>query len=81
MRQMEHLPQRIKENLLAGAHTCRHSGGGTAMPADKFGEQTHIKRWKGSGGMKGISTSPEQVAMWMNSFSVCANLVIVMEHV
>jgi len=50
------------------------------MPADKFGEQTHIKRGKGSGGMKGSSTSPEQVAVWVNSFSVCANLVIVMEH-
>ena len=24
---------------------------------------------KGSGGMKGISTSPEQVAVWVNSFN------------
>ena len=28
VRQMEHLPQRIKEDLLACAHTCRHSDGG-----------------------------------------------------
>ena len=35
---------------------------------------------KGSGGMKGISTSPEQVAVWVNSFSVCAHLDIAMEH-
>ena len=80
VRQMEHLPQRAKEDLLAGAHVCRHSDGGTAVPADQFGEQTHIKRGKGSGGMKGISTSPEQVAVWVNSFSVCAHLDIAMEH-
>ena len=30
--------------------------------------------------MKGISTSPEQVAVWVNSFSVCAHLDIAMEH-
>ena len=28
LRQMEHLPQRAKEDLLAGAHICRHSDGG-----------------------------------------------------
>ena len=50
------------------------------MPADQFGEQTYIKRGKGSGGMKGISTSPEQLAVWVNSFSVCAHLDIAMEH-
>ena len=80
VRQMEHFPQRAKEDLLAGAHVCRHSDGGTAMPADKLGEQTHIKRGKGCGGMKDISTSPEQVAVWVNSFSVCAHLDIAMEH-
>ena len=47
-------------------------GWGTAVPADQFGEQTYIKRGKGSGGMKGISTSPEQVdvCVCVNSFSV-----------
>ena len=35
---------------------------------------------KGSGGMKGISTSPEQVAVWVNSFSMCAHIDIAMEH-
>ena len=77
---MEHLPQRAKEDLLAGAHVCRHSDGGTAVPADQFGEQTCIKRGKGSGGMKGISTSAEHVAVWVNSFSVCAHLDIAIEH-
>ena len=61
MRQMEHLPQRAKEYLLAGTHICRQSDGGTTVPADKFGEQIHIKRGKGSGCTKGISMSPEQV--------------------
>ena len=44
-------------------HVCRHSDWGTAVPADQFGERTYIKRGKGSGGMKGISTSPEQVVV------------------
>ena len=30
--------------------------------------------------MKGISTSPEQMAVWVSSFSVCAHLDIAMEH-
>ena len=50
------------------------------MSVDQLGEQTYIKRRKGSGGMKGISTSPEQVVVWVNSFSVCAHLDIAMEH-
>ena len=77
---METLPQCAKEDLLAGPHVCRHSDGGNAVPAEQFGEQTYIKRGKGSGGMKGISTSPEQVAVWVNSFSVCAHIDIAMEH-
>ena len=80
VRQMEHLPRRAKEDLLVGAHVCLHSDGETAMPADQFGEQTYIKRGKGSGGTKGISTSPEQMVVWVNSFSVCAHLDIAMEH-
>ena len=51
------------------------------MSVDQFGEQTYyIKRGKGSGGMKGISTSAEQVAVWVNSFSMCAHLDIAIEH-
>lgn len=80
VREMEHLPPRAKEDLLAGAHVCRHSDGGTAVPADQFGEQTYIKQGKGAGGMKGISTSAEQVAVWVNSFSVCAHLNLAVEH-
>lgn len=57
-----------------------HMSVGTAVPADQFGEQTYIKRGKGAGGMKAISTSAEQVAVWVNSFSVCAHLDIAMEE-
>ena len=80
VQQMEHLPHRAKEDLLAGAYSDGGGGGGTAVPADQFGEQTYIKRGKGSGGTKGISTSPEQVVVWVNSFIVCAHLDIAMEH-
>ena len=80
VRQMENLPQDAKEDLLAGAHVCHHSDGGTSMAADQFVEQTYIKRGKGAGGMKGISTSNEQVAVWVNSFSVCAHLDTAMKH-
>ena len=58
----------------------RMGGGATAVPADQFGEQTYIKREKGSGSMKSISRSPEQVAVSVNSFSVCAHLDIAMEQ-
>ena len=60
-----------------------HTSVGTRMgppQCQQFGEQTYIKRGKGSGGMKGISTSPEQVAVWVNGFSVCAHLDIAIEH-
>ena len=80
VRHMENFPQHAKDDLLAGAHVCRHSVGGTALPADQFGEQTYIKRGKGAGGMKGISTKAEQVAVWVSSFSVCAHLDIAIEH-
>ncbi|XP_068232533.1 uncharacterized protein [Palaemon carinicauda] len=78
--QMDLLSQRAKQNLLAGAHVYWHSVGGTAVPTDHFREQTYIKRGKGSGGIKGLSTSAEQVAVWVNSFIVCVNLDITMEH-
>ena len=73
-----HLPQRAKEDLLADAHVCRHTDGGPQC--QQISSETYIKRRKGSGSMKGISTSPEQVAVCVNSCSVCANLDIAMEH-
>ena len=41
---VQSLPHEAKKDLLAGAHVCRHSDGGTAVPADQFGEQTYIKQ-------------------------------------
>ncbi|KAL8596660.1 hypothetical protein ACOMHN_032602 [Nucella lapillus] len=74
LRLAENLPKAAKDDLLNGAHVYRHSDGGTAVPADQFGEQTYIKRGKGAGGLKGISTNTEQVAVWVSSFSICAHL-------
>ena len=44
------------------------------MPADQFGKQTYIRRGKGAGGLRGISTNAEQVAVWVGSFSVTLNV-------
>ena len=68
LRDMQHLPATAKDDLLAGSHVCRHSDGAAAVSADMFGEQTCIKQGKGVGGMEGISTNPEQVAVWIQSF-------------
>ena len=47
------------------------------MQADQFGEQTYYSNCgKGAEDMKGISTSTEQVAAWVNSFSMCTHLDI-----
>ena len=55
-------------------HVCRHSEGSAAVSSDQFGEQTYIKQGKQAGGMKGISSNPEQVAVWIESFGVCSQL-------
>ena len=80
LRQIEHILQEGKTDLLAGAHVCRHSDGGTAVPGDQFGEQTYIRSGKGAGGMNGIPTRPEQVAVWVNSFIMCAHMDIAMDE-
>ena len=81
LRNVENLPTAAKIDLMKGAHVqvCRHSDGGTAVPADQFGEQTYIRRVKGAGGLRGISTNAEQVAVWVGSFSVCAHLDLAIE--
>ena len=52
---------------------------GRTSVVTQIGEQKYIRKRKGAGGMKGISTSAEQVAVWVNSFSVCAHLNIAMQ--
>ena len=81
LRNVENLPTTAKNDLMEGAHVhvCRHSDGGTAVPADQFGEQTYIRRVKGAGGLRGISTNAEQVAVWVGSFSVSAHLDLAIE--
>ena len=63
LRNFESLPTTAKNDLMKGAHVCHHSDGETAVPADLFGEQTYIRRGKGTGGLRGISTNAEQVAV------------------
>ena len=40
LRNVENLPTTAKNDLMEGAHVCRHSDGGTAVPADQFGEHS-----------------------------------------
>ena len=49
------------------------------VQADQFGEQTYIRRGNGAGGLRGISTNAEQVAVWVGIFSICGHLVIIIE--
>ena len=79
LRNVENLPTTAKNDLMEGAHVCRQSDGGTAVPADQFGEQTYIRRGKGAGGLRGISMNAEQVAVWVGRFSVCAHLDMAIE--
>ena len=79
LRNIENLPTAAKNDLMKSAHVCRHTDGGTAVPADQFGEQTYIRRGKGAGGLRGISTNAGQVAVWVGSFSVCAHLDLAIE--
>ena len=76
LRNVENLPTAAKNDLMKGAQ-CRHSHGWTAVPADQFGEQTCIRT--GAGGLRGISTNSEQVAVWVGSFSVCVHLDLAIE--
>ena len=79
LRNIENLPTAAKNDIMKGAHVCRHTDGGTAVPADQFGEQTYIRPGKGAGGLRGISTNAEQVAVWVGSVSVCAHLDLAVE--
>ncbi len=79
LRDMQHLPHDAKNDFLDGAHVCHHSEGAAAVSGDQFGEQTYIKQGKQAGGMKGISTNPEQVAVWIESFGVCSHLSMAMD--
>ena len=76
---MSSLSNDAKADLLSGAHVCRHSEGAAAVSSDQFGEQTYIKQGKQAGGLKGISTNCNQVAVWIESFGVCSQVSEVMD--
>ena len=40
LRNVKNLPTAAKNDPMKGAHVCCHSGGGTAVPVDQFGDQT-----------------------------------------
>ena len=49
------------------------------MSADQFGEQTYIKKGKMPGGLKGLTMSEDQVAIWIESYPVCAIIILAIE--
>ena len=73
------LPERAKNDLLAGAHVCRHSEGyWNSVSGDQFGEQTAIRT--GKGGLKGMTLSPQLVTEWIDSFPISVYLSDTMDH-
>ena len=44
LRDMQHLPDDAKQDLLHGTNACRHSDGAVAVSGDQFGEQTYISK-------------------------------------
>lgn len=74
------LPAESKADLVSGAHVCRHKEGcWNSVSGDQFGEQTYILTGKLPGGLKGITLTPEQVAIWVESFPVCMHLSLSMD--
>ena len=79
--EMQHvLPDYTKMDLLAGAHLCRHRPGiWNYVSADQFGEQAYTKKGKMPGGLKGLTMSEDQVAIWVESYPVCAHVTLAIE--
>ena len=63
--EMQNLPAAAKSDIMNGAHVCQ--------PTDvQFGEQTYIRQGKCAGGLKGISTNADKVAVLVASFPICS---------
>ena len=76
--EMQNLPAAARSDIMSGAPVCRHSDGCESVSAewaDQFGEQIYIRQGKGAGGLKGISTNADQVAVWVASFPICSQLI------
>jgi len=78
---MQHmLPDDAKMDLLADAHVCRHRPGTwNSMSAHQFGEQTYTKKGKVSGWLKGLTMSEDQVAIWVESYHICAHVTLAID--
>ena len=81
LHEVKNLPENARRDLIEGCNVCCHSNGAPAVSSDQFGEQTYIKLGKGSGGLKGISTNDEQVAVWINSFSICSHISLALDEI
>ena len=75
------MPENARRDLEKGCNVCHHSNGAPGVSSDQFGEQTYIKQGKGLGGLKGISTNDEQVAVWINSFSICSHVSLALDNI
>ena len=74
------LPDDAKMDLLAGGHLCRHRPGiWNYVSADQFVQQTYIKKGKIPGGLKGLTMSEDQVAIWVGSYPICAHVTLAIE--
>ena len=79
--EMQHvLPDDAKMDPLAGAHLCRHRPGiWNYVSVEQFGEQTYITKGKMPGGLKGLTMSEDQVAIWVESYPICAHVTLAIE--
>ena len=50
-----------------------------SLSADQFGEQTYIKKSKMPGGLKGLTMSEDKVAIWAESYPICAHVTLAVE--
>ena len=74
------LPEDAKMERLLCAHLCRHRPGiWNSLSVDQFGEQTYIKKGKMHGGLKVLTMSEDQVAIWVESYPVCAIVTLAIE--
>ena len=74
------LPYDAKMDISASAHVCQHKPGTwNSVSAHQFGEQTYIKMDKMSGGLKGLTMSGDQVAIWVESYLICAHVTLSIE--
>ena len=76
---LKDLPKKAIEDLKTGAFVCRHKAGHfNGKSGDQFGEQTAVKEEKSK--LKGISLEPEQVAEFVDSLPIIAQVVLSMDE-